>query len=210
MLPFWWQITSSEWGLDRTVEELIQGLSHALYYRLRWGGRYEDFASLAVILMKASKRYKCCIMPLEWPFHQSFAIFTFVLDAEHPYHHALAYACVLCPLFIQERFSLPELSFVFLKQRKELFLLQMLLTSTPELKKLDSEFVDLENEIRSTFEVSISSQFSTCTITHTLLQTFIHNMFFAQLYDLDQNGSIDENEFIEGLGDAGWFQCLCP
>ena len=85
----------------------------------------------------------------------------------------------LCTLstFRYERFSISKISVVFLYQRKELFLLQMLLTSTPELKKLDSEVIDLEKEIRSTFEVSRPSQSSTHN-NHTL-QTFIHEMYFC-------------------------------
>ena len=63
----------------------------------------------------------------------------------------------------------------FQLQKNELFLLQMLLSSLPELKKSDADFADMAKEIRETFD----------------------------MYDLDGNGSIDEAELVEGLGEAG-------
>ena len=51
----------------------------------------------------------------------------------------------------------------------------MLLSSLPALKKSDADFDDMAKEIRETFD----------------------------MYDLDGNGSIDEAELVEGLGEAG-------
>lgn len=39
-------------SLQRTNADLAQALTHALHCRLRWGGRAEDAASLAVLLLK--------------------------------------------------------------------------------------------------------------------------------------------------------------
>lgn len=63
----------------------------------------------------------------------------------------------------------------------------MLLSSLPALKKSDADFADMAKEIRETFD----------------------------MYDLDGNGSIDEAELVEGLGEAGGKRApsvkqLCP
>ena len=39
-------------GLQRTNKELSDGMAHSLLCRLRWSGRPEDQATLAVILLK--------------------------------------------------------------------------------------------------------------------------------------------------------------
>ena len=47
--PFTMQVSSS---LQRNNADLAEALTHALHCRLRWGGRPEDAASLAVLLLK--------------------------------------------------------------------------------------------------------------------------------------------------------------
>jgi len=47
------------WGIQRTNRELVEGLSHSLLGRLRWGGRAKDNATLAVMLLKASQPIVC-------------------------------------------------------------------------------------------------------------------------------------------------------
>ncbi len=45
------------WGLQRSNRELAEGLTHGLYYRLRWGGRNEEAAALCIILLKNKKLF---------------------------------------------------------------------------------------------------------------------------------------------------------
>ncbi|GAX79159.1 hypothetical protein CEUSTIGMA_g6599.t1 [Chlamydomonas eustigma] len=45
------------WGLQRSNRELSEGLTHGLFYRLRWGGRPEDSAALAMILLKKKELF---------------------------------------------------------------------------------------------------------------------------------------------------------
>ena len=45
----------TSWGLQRTNRELTEGLSLAVASRLRWGGRPEDSATLAVMLLKVGR-----------------------------------------------------------------------------------------------------------------------------------------------------------
>ena len=52
------QVRSGPRGLQRTNKDLVDGLSYALYNRLRWSQRPEDIANLAVYLLQTKQYFK--------------------------------------------------------------------------------------------------------------------------------------------------------
>ena len=62
--PFTMQVSSS---LQRTNADLAEALTHALHCRLRWGGRPEDAASLAVLLLKVKIAHGSHQRGVGWP-----------------------------------------------------------------------------------------------------------------------------------------------